>query len=151
MRIERNSFGRLRVWTDDGVAHEPVTAVRAFPIQAPEGDISLVAPDGHEVHCIARLSDLQPAQRALVEEELRQREFIPVIERLVAVSSFATPSTWTVDTDRGRCTFVLKGEEDIRRLHGSALLVVDSHGVQFMIRDPQALDRQGRTLLDRFR
>lgn len=151
MRIERNDLGRVRVITADGVVHEPVSAVRAFPIQAPESDVSLMGPDGHEVGWIPHLADLPPAERDIVAHELRQREFLPVIERLVSVSSFATPSIWTVETDRGRCDFVLKGEEDIRPLHGTVLIVIDSHGVQFMIRDPQALDRHSKKLLDRFR
>jgi hypothetical protein len=41
---------------------------------------------------------------------------MPVITRIVSVASFATPSTWQVETDRGTATLVLKGEEDIRRL-----------------------------------
>ena len=150
MRIERNPMGRLKVRTPDGVSHEPVTAVRAFPIQTPAANISLVGPGGHEVAWIADLAELPPEQRALLEQELHQREFMPVIQRLLAVSSFATPSRWTVETDRGRCEFVLKGEEDLRRLNPTTLLVLDSHGVQFMIRDPLSLDKHSRKLLDRF-
>ena len=150
MSLERNPLGRLKVQTPDGAVHEPVTAVRAFPIQTPAANISLVGPSGHEVAWIADLAGLPPEQRALLEQELHQREFMPLIQRLVAVSSFATPSTWTVDTDRGRCQFVLKGEEDIRKLNRTTLLVIDSHGVQFMIRDPQSLDKHSRKLLDRF-
>jgi hypothetical protein len=75
---------------------------------------------------------------------------MPVIERIVSVGSFATPSTWEVDTDRGRTTFVLKGEEDIRRLAAPALLIADSHGIQFLIRDRRALDQHSRRILDRF-
>ena len=75
---------------------------------------------------------------------------MPEITRLNSVASYATPSTWEVDTDRGLFRFVLKGEEDIRRLSGGALLVVDSHGVQFLIRDLFALDRHSKKLLDRF-
>ena len=55
-----------------------------------------------------------------------------------------------MDTDRGPAQFVLKGEEDIRRLGRDVLLVLDSHGVQFLIRQPQSLDRHSRKLLDRF-
>lgn len=150
MRIERNPMGRLKVRTPDGVCHEPVTAVRAFPIQTPDANISLVGPGGHEIAWIVALADLPPDQRALLEQELHQREFMPVIQRLLEVSSFATPSAWTVETDRGRCKFVLKGEEDIRKLNRTTLLVIDSHGVQFMIRDPQSLDKHSRKLLDRF-
>ena len=150
LHLQRNTLGQLTLTTADGVRHAPVVPVRAFPIQDPEGSVSLVGPDGHELAWIERLSDLTPEQLTLVQEDLRHREFMPVIERLVAVSSFATPSTWTVETDRGRCDFVLKGEEDIRRLNRDTLLVLDSHGVQFMIRQPQSLDRHSRKLLDRF-
>jgi hypothetical protein len=45
---------------------------------------------------------------------------------------------------------VLKGEEDIRRLSTTRLIVADAHGVQFLIRDLPSLDRHTRKLLDRF-
>lgn len=150
MQLERNALGRLVLTTSSGDVVDHVVPVRAFPVQAPQGQISLLGPDGHEVAWIERLEDVPEAARALIEEELRLREFTPVIQRLVEVSSFATPSQWTVDTDRGRTSFVLKGEEDIRRLNRDVLLVLDSHGVQFLIRQPQQLDRHSRKLLDRF-
>jgi len=91
-----------------------------------------------------------PVLRESLEAALREREFLPEIEQLKAVSSFATPSTWTVQTDRGETRFVLKGEEDIRRLTGSVLLINDADGVQYVIRDVSRLDRASRRLLDRF-
>jgi hypothetical protein len=99
---------------------------------------------------IDRLGELSPAQRALIDEELASREFMPQIHRLHAVSTFSTPSTWTVDTDLGATRFVLKGEEDIRRIGRTTLLIADSHGLQFMVRDLSALDRHSRRLLERF-
>ncbi len=68
----------------------------------------------------------------------------------MAVSSLVTPSVWTVQTDRGEARFMLKGEEDIRRLTGKSLIVSDADGVQYLIRDPLALDKPSRKLLDRF-
>jgi hypothetical protein len=66
------------------------------------------------------------------------------------VSSFGVPSTWTISTDRGEASFVLKAEEDIRRLDGGELLIASAHGVQFRIPDVKALDRGSRKLLERF-
>ena len=83
-------------------------------------------------------------------EELASREFVPEIRRIIEVSSFATPSTWQVETDRGRTSLVLKGEEDIRRLTQTTLMIADANGIQFLIRDIQALDKTSRKLLDRF-
>lgn len=148
--LSRNPFGRLRLVTADGIAHDGVVPVRAFPISNPAQGISLVSPDGHELAWIERLDSLPADVRALVEEELNAREFMPEIRRIHKVTSFATPSSWSVATDRGDFTFILKGEEDIRRVAGGTLLIADSHGVQFLIRDLYALDRPSRRILDRF-
>jgi uncharacterized protein DUF1854 len=149
--LKRNAFGRLVFSSEDGKEmHEGVVPVRAFPIAAPETGIALVNGDGRELAWIDSLQELPADIRALLQEELASREFLPVIRRIVGVSSFATPSTWTVETDRGETQFVLKGEEDIRRTAHHALLVADSHGIQFLIRDVQALDRHSRKILDRF-
>lgn len=149
-RLRRNALGQLQWRRDDGVWIGPVTPVRAFPIQAPQAEVALLGPDGHEVAYWSDPAALAPGERALLEQALAEREFLPRILRLVEVSSFATPSTWTVETDRGRTRFVLKGEEDIRRIAPGVLLVQDAHGVQYLIRDPQRLDRHSRRLLDRF-
>lgn len=149
-QIHRNPHGQLVCIDAQGQVHVGVVPVRAFPITAPDEGLSLVAPEGHEVAWIDRLQALAEPTRALIEEELAQREFMPEITRLVAVSSFATPSTWQVETDRGPTQLVLKGEEDIRRLPGGRLLIADRAGVSFLIRDPAALDRSSRRLLDRF-
>lgn len=146
----RNAYGQLILTDASGTTHENVVAVRATPISAPEEGIALVSQDGHELVWIDRLADLPDAQRALIESALAEREFMPEITRLKSVSSFATPSTWEVDTHRGAASFVLKGEEDIRRLPGGILLIADAHGIQFMIRNLTALDRHSRRLLDRF-
>lgn len=149
-QLHRNPHGQLVCTDAQGQVHVGVLPVRAFPITAPDEGVSLVSPEGHEVVWIERLSDLPSPLRRLIEEELAQREFMPEITRLVAVSSFATPSTWNVETDRGRTQLVLKGEEDIRRLPGGRLLIADRDGVSYLIRDPAALDRASRRLLDRF-
>jgi len=148
--LQRNAFGRLVLTGEDGVAHEGVVPVRAFPIGAPQEGLSLLGAEGHELAWIERLDELPPAQRALVDETLAEREFAPEIRRLHAVSSFSTPSTWTVDTDRGTTHFVLRGEEDIRRVGRAMLLIADSQGLQFVVRDMAALDRHSRRLLERF-
>jgi hypothetical protein len=149
-RIERDAAGRLVHVGADGTRQAGVVPVRAYPLTAPDDGISLVDGRGHEVMWVDRLDQLDPASRALVEEELHQREFRPVVRRITAVSTFATPSTWSVDTDRGAARFTLKAEEDIRRLHGSRLLITSEDGVCWEIRDRFALDRGSRRLLERF-
>jgi hypothetical protein len=150
LRLRRNNFGRLVLVDADGATHENVIPVRAFPIGAPDHGISIVSSDGHELAWIDRLQQVSSEARELIEEELASREFMPEIVRIDSVSTYATPSDWTVQTSRGQTTFTLRGEEDIRRLPQSALLVADSHGIQFLVRDLKALDKHSRKILDRF-
>lgn len=148
--LSRDALGRLVLHLGDGEPHVGVTAVRAFPISAPDDGVALVDADGRELAWIARLDELPGAARELVEEELAAREFMPVIRSIRAVSGFVTPCTWHVTTDRGDTRFVLPGEEAIRRLSRTVLLIADNHGIHYLVRDVEALDRHSRRLLDRF-
>lgn len=148
--IERNPFGQLVLTDVEGRRHEGIVPVRAFPLTAPDAGMSLVGPEGKELVWLDRLDDLTADARALLAQDLAVRDFAPTLQRLHAVSSFGVPSTWTIGTDRGDTRFVLKAEEDIRRLEGGALLIASAHGVQFRIPDVKALDRGSRKLLERF-
>jgi len=149
-QLQRDAYGRLVLTTAGGRRHVGITPVRAFPIAAPDEGLSLINAEGHEVAWAERLSDLPASMRAMIEEELAAREFIPEIQRIIEVSGFACPSTWKVMTDRGSTELTLKGEEDIRRLSRMSLMIADSHGVNFLVRDVNGLDKRSRKLLDRF-
>lgn len=148
--LSRNAFGRLVLVDLQGRRHEDVAPVRAHPLTAPDEGIALVGTDGHELAWIPHLDPLPAAQRELLREELASREMSPELRRLVAVSTFSTPSEWTVETDRGPTRFILKSEEDIRRLGGGRLLIASGHGIHFLVPDRFALDRHSRKLLGRF-
>ncbi|UVW27769.1 DUF1854 domain-containing protein [Massilia sp. H6] len=149
-QLRRDSFGKLVLTTAEGEEHTGVIPVRAFPIQAPTRGISLVRDGGKEAAWIDDLDTLPEAIRTLVQEEIDGREFIPEILHIKEVSSFATPCTWFVKTDRGDTEFVLKVDEDIRRVGDAALLVSSSHGINFLVRDMFHIDRHSRIILDRF-
>lgn len=156
-QLHRNSFGRLVLTDTDGAIHEGtgvvyegIVPVHAFPISAPAESVALVDCDGHELVWIDKLTDLPDNIRILLEEELASREFIPEIHGISQVSTFATPSVWDVKTDRGATSFILKGEDDIRRLNHTTLLIADSNSIHYLIRDILQLDKHSRNLLDRF-
>ncbi|MFV0370942.1 MAG: DUF1854 domain-containing protein [Azonexus sp.] len=149
-KLQRDALGRLILSTADGERHVGVTPVRAFPIAAPDEGLALISPDGREIAWVDRLADLPGETRQLIEEDLASREFVPEIEQLISVSSFACPSAWQVRTNRGDTTLTLKGEEDIRRLSATRLLIADKNGIEYLIRDLSQLDRGSRKLLDRF-
>ena len=61
----------------------------------------------------------------------------PTLRSCTACRASACPAPGRVSTDRGDTRFVLKAEEDIRRLEGGALLIASAHGVQFRVRRPR--------------
>jgi hypothetical protein len=148
--LNRNAFGQLVLRAADGQTYAGVLPVRAFPIQSPEEGISMLHADRHEVAWIDKLTDLPGSIQSLIRDELQMREFMPQIQAILSVTSFSTPCTWHVKTDRGETRFVLRGDEDIRRVGLTTLMVTDSHGIQFLIRDKASLNKESRRILDRF-
>lgn len=150
LQLERDDHGCLTLIAPDGQRHDNVTVVRCFPLSAPDEGIALVDPHGHQVGWLPRLSDVPAETQALLQEALARRDFIPEIDRLLSVDSFACPCCWKVITDRGETAFTLKGEEDIRRIGQQSLLITDHRGIHFLIRNRFSLDRHSSRLLERF-
>jgi len=149
--LERDTLGRLILIDASGVRHVGVYPVRAFPITAPGAGISIMDQSGKELCWFDAVSAIPEAELGLIEDEMAAREFMPIIEKITKVSTFATPSIWDIETDRGPTRIRLKGEEDIRRIAGNTLLIADSNGLQFLIKDATQLDKVSKKLLDRFR
>ena len=150
-QLERDSLGRLVFVDSHGTRHIGVHPVRAFPITAPGAGIGIIDQSGKELFWYPDVAVITKAELGLIEEELAAREFMPVIEKITHVSTFATPSIWDIETDRGPTRIRLKGEEDIGRIAGNTLLIADSNGMQFLIKDATQLDKVSKKLLDRFR
>jgi hypothetical protein len=150
-QLERDTLGRLILIDANGTRHIGVHPVRAFPITAPGIGIGIMDTSGKELCWYPDVAAISELELGLIEEELAAREFMPVIEKITRGSTYATPSIWDIETDRGPTRIRLKGEEDIRRIAGNTLLIADSNGLQFLIKDSTTLDKVSKKLLDRFR
>jgi hypothetical protein len=148
--LQRDAFGVWVLHLSDGSVHEQVVVVRAFPVSHPHSGFSVLNRQGHELVWVDDIQSAAATEREALLQAVAEREFMPEIERLYKVSGFIAPCTWHVQTNRGPTQFLLKGEEDIRRMSGQTWLVADGHGVQYLIRDLSRLDRHSRKLLDRF-
>ena len=148
--FDRNSDGRLSVTDSSGRRHENIEPIRAFPISDPEHWISLCDPNGKEVVQVRDLNELPVDQRELLLSELTRREFVPVIRRIESISSLAEPCEWFVETDRGPTSFVLNSDEHVRKLGQDRALILDSHGLRYLVPDAKQLDAHSRRLLSRY-
>jgi hypothetical protein len=147
--LVQDSWGKL-VLTDAAGSRMEVVPVRGFPFSAPRQGILLCGAEGQEVHWIANLDDLPPEVGRVVEAELAQREFVPIILRVRQVTPRVEPSEWDVDTDRGQTRFVLNSPDDIRRLDERRAMVIDAHGIRYLILDLAVLDPGSRRILERY-
>jgi hypothetical protein len=124
----------------DGVEHVGVTPVRSFPVSAPDEGLAIVSAAGAEL----------PDERQAIEIELAEREFTPVLRRIVRITSTIEPAEWEVETDRGVTKFVLKSDDDIRRLEGDRAMILDASGIRYIIPDTRKLDSYSRRVLERY-
>jgi hypothetical protein len=148
--LQHDPWGRLVLIDAEGARYTGVEPVRGFPISDPQHWISIVDGEGRELVCVEDLTSLPVATRKLLEDELARREFVPLIERIVSISTGAEPSEWNVQTDRGPTCFLLKSEDDIRRLGPYRLLIIDDHGIRYSIPDFRSLDAASRKSLERY-
>ena len=73
------------------------------------------------------------------------------MERIEWVQAEVDPSQWSIVTDRGPTTFLMEdSDNDVRRLGPYRILLVDTHGVRYLISDTRKLDGTSRRILDRY-
>jgi hypothetical protein len=149
VRLQRDPWGQLVMTSADGQTFAGVVPVRAFPISDPDRWISICDEHGQEIVRIDGIGSLTTDVRKTIEQELSQREFVPVIRRILSATHHE-PSDWTVETDRGRTSFQLNNEDDVRRLDADRASIVDSHGIRYLIKSVRKLDGGSRRILEHF-
>jgi hypothetical protein len=147
-QLERQAHGRLDFVDTHGQRHANVDVLRAFPVSDPAGPAAIVAADGGELAWIESLSIVAAPLRAILEAELAQREFLPRIERIEAVSD-GEPAEWTVLTDRGPHRFKVAHADDLVAQPDGGAFVTDTFGMRYAIPSIAALDLRSRRLLER--
>ncbi len=149
-QLHRDVFDRLVLVDADGRRLVGVEPARAFPISCAQQWISISDAEGHEVLYIREPEKLPPEVLKALEEELAQREFVPIIERIIKLTANVDPSQWEVITNRGPTSFLLDSEDDVRHLGPYKALFVDTHGIRYLIPDTRALDAASRRVLSRY-
>ena len=140
IQLHHNAWGQLVLTLFDGAVHEDVEPFRCFPWSSPETAIALVSRDGHELVNLPDLALLQAETRQLLEQDLAEREFVPVIQRIAKSSGLWPPCVWDVITDRGPSRVTIDSEDDVRKQSSHGALIADASGVRYLIPDARKLD-----------
>ena len=121
--------------TAANITQAPLTVTAVFNNKVADGPLGLI--DG-----------LSASNLALLDEELALREFVPIIEKVVSVSGITEPCEWFVETNHGPTSFVLKTEEDVRRISAKAVNITDANGIRYRVDDMKKLDKRSRSFVE---
>ena len=147
-RLERLPHGQLQFIDATGTVHDQVDVIRAFPVTAAQGPVAIVAADGTELAWIDSLEQAGGVLRTVLEQELAQREFLPVIEQILAVTG-GEPTEWSVVTDRGPRRFKVAHGDDVARLPNGSAVVTDTDGIRYRIPSITRLPAAERRMVER--
>ncbi len=149
LRLETEAGARLVAVAADG-SRTRVNPRRCFPLTHPNHFVALADERGHERACFEDPAALDPKSRTALEAALAASTFLPVVQRIDAVTPHDARWEWRVQTDRGTVTFVVDQEEHVRALDDGRHLLTDSHGMRYLLPPPEQLDTASRRLLSRF-
>ena len=140
--------GRLIAEDRFGNRYVGLSPMRLFPMSDPDNWIAVFDDKGKELCCIPSVSKLPANSSSAIRTALTNSEFIPVIERIVHISSNDPPCRWTVETDRGDTEFIINDEKDLRRLSQWSVLIVDARGIRYSIPDTRKLNAYSRRAVE---
>lgn len=147
LSFRKNEWGQLVLVMSDGVEHAGIDPVRCFPLTDPEHVIALLDQEGKELINLPSLEVLNAESREFIQRELAERDFVPVIQKILTTSAPYPPCIWNVETDRGRTSFHLESEDDIRSLGKTGIVIADSNGIRYKILDISELDASSRRIV----
>ena len=121
----------------DGAAPIPdVSAYRAFPLSDPASHLSIRNAKNDEIGLLTRPALLDPASRTILEEELRRRYVLPVVQSVVQIRERFEILECQVITDRGARQFSIRNlRENVLRPQPNRYLLTDVDGNRFDIPD----------------
>jgi Domain of unknown function (DUF1854) len=147
LQFDRDQWGQLVMTGPHGMKHASIEPVRCFPLSDPNHAIALLDADGRELFNLPSLDVLSTSAREILQRELTEREFVPIIRSILSTSTPNPPCRWEVETDRGRTSFQLESDDDCRRLSPNGVLIADSNGMRYRIPDIALLDATSRRIV----
>lgn len=148
--LSRDAAGRLMLIDHEGCRHESVRPRRAFPLTDPDHWISIADSRGQELALVIDPEQLPEQVQRLLMEDLEQREFVPRILSVHRIQNAPDAFVWDVETDRGRTTFRMEGEDHIHLIEDGRVLLTDVYGIRYLIENARMLDAASRRKLERY-
>lgn len=153
IEFERTAGGLLNM-KYDGQQYNAVILQRSFPISKPWEYIAVKGSAEHrdmskEIGIIRDVRELRPENRKHVEEELKQRYFVPVIKAITSLKDEYGQVYMDIETDAGKKRIVAPNSNaNFINLGGDRLLIVDIDGNRYELPSLAAADKKTIRLLE---
>jgi hypothetical protein len=148
--LYRRADGRLVLCHENGTGETtetPVQVACCFPWTHPHEFISLRDDKGREQKLIENLQQLDAPIRALIEDELAGRNFMPRITGIEAITDEIELFHWRVVTAAGPRSFLTRRSDHPRKLANGDVLIKDVSNDLYLIPNPKGLDAKSLKLL----
>jgi hypothetical protein len=133
----------------DSDSKTAVKVVRARPISTKSSEVAFVGPDKQELLLVESLDALDPASRAVAEEEIARRYIFPHITGVFAAKAVFGVRYWHVETDLGERHFALKNAaKNAVWLTDDHLVLTDTLGCRYEVPSLAALDPRSRAAIE---
>ena len=147
-KVEKYENHLVKVIMADGSTVEGLEPRRLFPVTNPDAYITLLDEEGAEKMVIRALSDLDKASAAVIETSLSDYYLVPRILRIISKAEKYGTLRWTVETDRGICSFDIRNRNhDIHVMRSGFVRVRDANDNRYVIEDCNKLDKHSYALL----
>ena len=132
-----------------GEKFEGLELHRMFPITGLSRYISLIDSEGEEIAVIRNIDNLLPESKEAVEQCLDEYYMIPRIKRFIKMREKFLIWMWTVETDRGICTFEIRNHlTAVKPLYDGRILIKDANDNRYEIPDVRKLDKKSCKMID---
>jgi hypothetical protein len=149
VKVFVDPHGFLRATVGDRT-YLDVTITRAFPLTHSDKYVCLLSGRLSEIGVIKDINLLEEQTRAIVQEQLERRYYLPRIDRIVSIREEFGATYWLVETDHGQRNFVGKGVRDnVQYVSSSRIIIQDVDGNRYEVPDINSLDSLSRSLLFR--
>ena len=132
----------------DGKVYKRVILTRTLPLSLPNEYICISDIEKNEVGIIEKIADFSPEQQKLINSELSQRYYCPVIDKIDSIKEKMGNFYFDVVIGGVKKSFAVKDITKSIRQHGDAIDVTDIDGNRYRITDFDSIEAKSRRKLE---